>query len=177
VAGTHFRDNVPVVQTLFAKTPVAMISLAVWEQGIITAAGNPKSIRTIEDFARPDLRMVNREEGSGSRALLDSQLEKAGIKPSLVQGYDTAAQGHLPAAWQVYTGTADCCIATHSAARMFGLHFIPLVLERYDFAVRKQSLESPRIQNLFDILYRANFRRELEGLTGYDTRVAGDRLL
>jgi molybdate-binding protein/DNA-binding XRE family transcriptional regulator len=177
VAGTHFRDNVPMVQTLFPKTSVAMISLAVWEQGIITAASNPKSIRGIEDFARPDVRIINREEGSGSRALLDAQLKKAGIKASAVQGYGTSAQGHLPAAWHVYTGTADCCIATHAAARMFGLHFTPLALERYDFAVRKQSLDLPRMQNLFDILYRANFRRELEGLAGYDTRVAGDRLL
>ncbi len=177
VAGTHFRDNVPMVQTLFAKTPVAMISLAVWEQGIITAANNPKSIRSVADLARPDVRIINREEGSGSRALLDAQLKKAGVKASVLLGYDTAAQGHLPAAWHVYTGAADCCIATHAAARMFGLHFIPLALERYDFAVRKESLGLPRIQNLFDILYRANFRRELEGLAGYDTRVSGDRLL
>jgi molybdate-binding protein len=177
IAGTHLRDNVPTVQKLFPKTSVAVISLAVWEQGIITAANNPKSVRDIEDFARPDIRIVNREAGSGSRALLDSQLEKAGIDPTLVQGYDTTAQGHLPAASQVYAGMADCCIATNAAARMFGLHFIPLALERYDFVVRKQSLQNPRIQNLFDILYRANFRRELEGLAGYDMRVAGDRVL
>lgn len=177
IAGTHLRDNVPTVQKLFPKTSVAVISLAVWEQGIIAAANNPKSVRGIEDLARRDIRIVNREEGSGSRALLDSQLQKAGIDPMLVQGYDTSAQGHLPAAWQVYAGMVDCCIATHAAARMFGLHFIPLALERYDFVVRKQSLQSPRIQSLFDILYRANFRRELEGLAGYDTRVAGDRLL
>lgn len=177
IAGTHLRDNVPTVRKLFPKAPVAVISLAVWEQGIVTAPSNPKSVRGIEDFARPAIRIVNREAGSGSRALLDSQLEKAGIDSTLVQGYDSLAQGHLPAAWQVYAGMADCCIATHAAARMFGLHFIPLALERYDFVVRKQSLESPRIQNLFDILYRANFRRELEGLAGYDMRVAGDRVL
>jgi molybdate-binding protein/DNA-binding XRE family transcriptional regulator len=177
IAGTHLRDNVATVQKLFPKTSIAVISLAVWEQGIITAANNPKNVRGIEDFARAEIRVVNREAGSGSRALLDLQLQKAGIDSTLVQGYDTSAQGHLPAAWQVDAGMADCCIATHAAARMFGLHFIPLALERYDFVVHKQSLQTPRIQSLFDILYRANFRRELEGLAGYDMRVAGDRLL
>lgn len=177
VAGTHLRDNVPTVQKLFPKIPVAVISLAVWEQGIVTAANNPKSIRGIEDFARPDVRLVNREPGSGSRALLDAQLKKAAVDSSVVQGYDTTAGGHLPAAWYVYTGAADCCIATHAAARAFGLHFIPIALERYDFAVRKPSLDSPRMQNLFDIVSRANFQYELQGLAGYDTRVAGDRLL
>jgi putative molybdopterin biosynthesis protein len=177
VAGTHLRDNVPTVQKLFPKASVAVISLAVWEQGIITATNNPKGIRGVEDFARPDVRIVNRETGSGSRALLELHLKKAGIQPSAVQGYDSFAPGHLPAASQVRSGAVDCCIATRAAARVFGLHFIPLALERYDFALRKDSLDIPRIRNLFDILYRANFRRELQGLADYDTRVAGDRLL
>jgi molybdate-binding protein len=183
IAGTHLRDdasgafNVPAVQRLFPKTAVAVISLAVWEQGIVAAANNPKGIRGVDDFARPDVRIVNREAGSGSRALLDMHLKKAGIEPAAVPGYESLAAGHLPAAWHVHSGTVDCCVATRAAARVFGLHFIPLALERYDFALRKQSLEIPGIQNLFDILNRANFRRELEGLAGYDTRVAGDRLL
>ncbi|MFL6446172.1 MAG: substrate-binding domain-containing protein [Bryobacteraceae bacterium] len=183
IAGTHLRDdasgdfNVPAVQRLFPKTSVAVISLAVWEQGIVTAASNPKGIRGIDDLARPDVRMVNREMGSGSRALLDKQLKKAGINASAVQGYDSSAPGHLPAAWQVHSGSADCCIATRAASRLFGLHFIPLAMERYDFAIRKQSLALPGMKNLLDILYRGTFRRELQGLAGYDTRVAGHRLL
>jgi putative molybdopterin biosynthesis protein len=183
IAGTHLRDdasgdfNVPAVQRIFPKTSVAVISLAVWEQGIVAAANNPKSMRAVEDLSRPDIRIVNRETGSGSRALLDTRLKIAGIEGSAVQGYDSLAFGHLPAAWQVHSGAVDCCIATRAAARVFGLHFIPLAMERYDFALRKQSLELPRMQNLLDILYRGTFRRELEGLAGYDTRVAGHRLL
>jgi molybdate-binding protein len=183
IAGTHLRDdasgdfNLPAVQRLFPKTAVAVISLAVWEQGIVTAPNNPKTIRGIADLARPDVRIVNREVGSGSRALLDAHLKRAGIDAVTVQGYDTAAPGHLPAAWQVHSGAVDCCIATRAAARVFGLPFIPLAMERYDFALRKQSLELPRMQNLLEILYRGTFRRELQGLAGYDTRVSGDRLL
>jgi molybdate-binding protein len=51
------------------------------------------------------------------------------------------------------------------------------VSERYDLVIRKRHLELPRIQNLFDTLSRRDFRRELEGLGGYDTRVAGQRML
>jgi putative molybdopterin biosynthesis protein len=112
------------------------------------------------------VRIVNREPGSGSRALLDAQLEKAGIETSQIQGYNIPAQVHLPAAWQVHSGAVECCIATRAAARVFGLHFIMLAVERYDFAVCKQSLEIRRIQNLFDIFHRTAFRRELEGLSG-----------
>ena len=86
-------------------------------------------------------------------------------------------RGHLPAAWQVKTGAADCCLATKTAANVFGLDFITLERERYDLVIRKQNMSHPGVQVLLDVLGRTAFRREIEGLCGYDTRIAGDRLL
>lgn len=183
VAGTHLRDeasgesNLPAIHRIFPRKPVAVISLAVWEEGIVTASGNPKAIRSIADFARRDVSIVNREPGAGSRLLLDHNLERLGIAGKAVRGYGRVAGGHLPAAWQVRAGDADCCIATRAAARVFGLDFIPLVSERYDLAIRRQHLDHPPVQALLDTLNRAAFRRELEGLGGYDTSAAGRRLL
>ena len=168
IAGTHLKQND------LTKTSLAVVSFAVWEEGIVTAAGNPKNIGGIEDLARKDVEIVNRETGAGCRALLDAQLERAGIPSVAVRGYQRTAAGHLAAAWEVRTGTADCCIATRAAARVFGLGFIPLVSERYDLLVRKKYLEMPSIQNLLDTLSRSRFRRELEGLGGYDARAAGE---
>jgi putative molybdopterin biosynthesis protein len=156
---------------------VAVISFAVWEEGIVTAGGNPKEIKAIEDLARRDVTIANREKGSGSRALLDSHLKRLKIDPKHVRGYDSIAPGHLPAAWQVRSGQADCCVATRAAARVFGLGFIPLVSERYDLAIRRQHLDMPSIQALLDTLNRSNYRRELESLGGYDARASGERLL
>ena len=85
--------------------------------------------------------------------------------------------GHLPAAWQVRTGAADCCIATGAAARLFGLAFIPLVSERYDLAMRRRHLDLPAIQTLLNTLSRSSFRRELQSIGGYDTRTTGQRML
>lgn len=183
VAGTHLRDeasgesNLPEIGRLFSKTAVAVISFAVWEEGILTARGNPKGIHGIEDLARADISIVNREPGAGSRLLLDTRLKRIRVNPRQIAGYDRVAPGHLPAAWQIYTGAADCCIATRAAARMFGLGFIPLVSERYDLAIRRQHLDLPGIQTLLDTLNRSTFRRELESLGGYDTKPAGQRIL
>jgi putative molybdopterin biosynthesis protein len=183
IAGTHLRDevtgesNLPEIGRLFTRNSVAVISFAVWEEGIVTARGNPKKIRGVEDLARKDVSMVNREKGAGSRVLLDSRLKRLRIEALAVRGYNTTAPGHLPAAWQVQSGEVDCCLATSAAARVFGLDFIPLVSERYDLVIRKQHLDLPRVQNLLDTLSRSDFRRELEGLGGYDTRVTGQRLL
>lgn len=183
IAGTHLRDetsgeaNTPQIGRLFPKRSVAVISFAVWEEGIVVARGNPKSIRGIDDMARPDVMIVNREPGAGARALLDARIKSVGIRPDQVRGYMQAALGHLPAAWQVQTGAVDCCIATRASARVLGLDFIPLVSERYDLAIRRKDLELPGVQALFDTLNRAAFRRELEELGGYDTRGAGTRVL
>ena len=183
IAGTHLRDeasgesNLPEIGRLFPKNAVAVITFAVWEEGIVTAAGNPKNIQAIEDLERQDITIVNREKGAGSRALLDSALKRLRLDSKRVRGYDHIAPGHLPAAWQVQTGQADCCIATRAAARVFGLGFIPLVSERYDLAIRRQHLDMPSIQVLLDTLNRSNYRRELESLGGYDARAAGQRLL
>src|ERR1700722_10742792 len=183
IAGTHLRDessgesNLPEIGRMFPRKTVAVITFAVWEEGIVTAAGNPKSIKGIEDVARRDVTIINREKGAGSRALLDSNLKRLKIDSKNVRGYDRIAPGHLQAAWQVQSGQGDCWIATRAAARVFGLGFFPLLSERYDLAIRRQHLDMPSIQTLLDTLNRSNYRRELESLGGYETRAAGQRLL
>ena len=183
VAGTHLHDaasgesNIGSIGRLFRGRSVAVVSFAIWEQGLVTARGNPKRIRSVEDLARPDVSFVNREKGAGSRLLLDSSLTAAGIRARDVGGYDHIAPGHLAAAAQVRSGEADCCIAPRAAAGVFGLDFVPLATERYDFVLHKRHLALRSVQILMETLSRASFRRDLEGLGGYDTKVAGARVL
>ncbi len=183
VAGSHLRDeatgesNLPAVRKQFPKDTVAVISYAIWQQGIVIARGNPKDIKGIDDLTRKNVAIVNREPGSGSRNMLDSHLRRAGIVSKAVKGYEEIAAGHLPAAWKVKNGDADCCLATKTAAYVFGLDFIPLESERYDLVIQNDNLSHPSVQILLETLGRTAFRRELEGLGGYDTSIAGNRLV
>ena len=79
----------------------SVVTFAVWEEGFVVHRGNPKAIREAEDLANPNVRFINREEGSGSRRLFDTLLDAAGMKPSRVKGSDTFVPGHLAAAWAV----------------------------------------------------------------------------
>jgi putative molybdopterin biosynthesis protein len=182
VAGSHLRDeatgesNLPAVRKLFPARSVTVVNFAVWEEGIVVAQGNPKQIHKVEDLARKDLRLVNRESGAGSRLLLDSTLRRLGCQSSEINGYERIAYGHIPAAWHVQSAQADYCIATRAAARVFGLDFIPLVSERFDLVIPKQNTELAATQILLETLSRAAFQRELELLAGYDTSQTG-RLL
>jgi len=181
VAGTHLRDtatgdyNLPIVKHLFAPGSVKVVTFAVWEQGLVTRPDSP--IRVVEDLAKKGLRIVNREKGAGSREVLDQHLRAAGISVDRLLGYNRIATGHLPAAQAVAEGHADCCIATRSAARAFGLHFIPLATERYDLVIRRQFAKLPAIEALLDALNRSALRRKLEMLAGYDTVHTGEILV
>jgi molybdate-binding protein/DNA-binding XRE family transcriptional regulator len=179
IAGSHLEDaktgefNRPFIRAHFPDEDFIVVTFARWEEGLITVSGNPKRVRKIEDLARKNIKFVNREPGSGSRGLLDQLLEKAGIDAQKVQGYERIAYGHLAAAYCVVAREADVCLATRSAARTFGLDFIPLHSERYDLVMRKRTADLPAVKALLDVLQRATLRRKLEVLAGYDTTETG----
>ena len=183
IAGTHIladktgESNLPKIRKMFGEDEVAVFSFALWEEGIAVAPGNPKEIRKVDDLARPNIRISNRESGAGSRVLLDSLLARAGITSNMVSGYDKIALGHLPSARQVQMRRADCCMNTSAASRVFGLDLVALVSKRYDLVLYKEHLRLPQIQAVLDTLASSSFRHELESLGGYDMKTAGDRIL
>jgi molybdate-binding protein/DNA-binding XRE family transcriptional regulator len=179
IAGSHLEDpktgefNLPFIRKRFPNGACSVVTFARWEEGLVIASGNPKGVHKIEDLARKNVRFINREPGSGSRALLDKLLEKTGMDTQKVQGYDRIVYGHLAAAYCVVTRDADACLATRSAAQTFGLDFIPLRSERYDLVMRKRTADLPAVKAFLDVLQRATLRRKLEVLAGYDTSQTG----
>ncbi len=179
IAGSHLEDpatgefNLPFLREHFPRQAFSVVTFARWEQGLVIASGNPKGVSKIEDLARKRVRFVNREPGSGSRALLDKLLRTAGMQPHQVQGYDHVAYGHLAAAYCILSEQADVCLATRSAAHSFGLDFFPLHSERYDLVMRKDTLDMPALKAFLDVLQRATLRRKLEVLAGYYTSQMG----
>jgi molybdate-binding protein len=118
--------------------------------------------------------LINREEGSGARLLLDQRLRAAGIISSQIQGYDTIAASHFDVARAVAGRHADVGIGIRSAAQLFALDFVPLQTARYDLVVPTPYLTShPTLAHLFDTLVSRSFRDEVEALGGYDTRDTG----
>ncbi len=179
IAGSHLEDertgefNMPYVRSEFPDGEVIVITFARWEEGFVVAPGNPKKVAKAEDLARKNLRLINREPGSGSRALLDKLLHAVGLPANKVHGYDKVAFGHLAAAYAVVAGDADVCVATRSAAQTFALDFVPLHSARYDLVMRKRTAELPAVKAFLDVLHRATLRRKLEVLAGYDTSQTG----
>jgi putative molybdopterin biosynthesis protein len=180
VAGMHLFDpitgesNVPFLRRHLKGSGYEVVTFATWEEGFLVRPGNPLSIRTAADLAEPTVTLVNREEGSGARLLLDQRLKSFGVEPTQVRGYDRIATTHFEVARAIAGRQADVGIGIRSAAQLFELDFIPLQAARYDLVVPKAYLRShPTLAHLFETLVSRTFRNEIEALGGYDTSETG----
>jgi len=180
VSGSHLLDesgeyNTPFVHHLFPDRDVEIVTLAYRTQGLMLAAGNPKSIKQIADIARADVRFVNRNPGSGTRLWMDAELNKLGIPAENVNGYDTVVKTHTDAASLIVSGDADVSLGLQAAAHQHGLDFIPLFEERYDLVLPRENEST--LSPLLDYLQTAAFRTELNTLTGYNSAHSGEQIL
>jgi putative molybdopterin biosynthesis protein len=134
-------------------------------QGIVFRSGDPRfEGRSLDEAiaaaaAEPDCLMVNRNAGSGTRILTDRLL--AGALPP---GYWSQPKSHNAVAVAVAQARADWGMAIETVARQYGLGFIPVQDEHYDFAVPKARIESPPVQRFRAALADPAVREALENL-------------
>ena len=155
---------------------IVVVRLAVREQGLLVAPGNPLGLGGISDLARAQARYINRQPGSGTRALFDYELIRAGIAPSSIFGYEREGQTHLAVAASIAAGRADCGLGILAAARAFGLDFVPLRREPFDLVLNADSFLDPMLGPLWDLLSSVSFQASVRALGGYDTAEMGVRI-
>lgn len=177
ISGSHLLDesgeyNTPFVKHLFPDRDVEVITLAYRMQGLMLAGGNPKGIKKVADIAKPNVRFVNRNRGSGTRLWLDAELRRLRIPVEKISGYENQVKTHSEAAILISQNKADVSLGLQAAAHQKGLDFIPLFEERYDLVLPRE--QERNLNPLFDYIQTADFRALLSSLTGYDTRHSGE---
>ena len=110
-------------------------------------------------LADPACVMVNRNQGSGTRALIDRLLE--GVKPA---GYPVQPRNHNAVAAAVVQGRADWGVTLDTIAKNAGLGFLPLREERYDFVVPRSRAERPGVVAFKALLVEPSTRAALARL-------------
>jgi molybdate-binding protein len=179
VAGVHLRDrssgeyNLKSVRDAVGHRPSRLINFARWELGLAAATGNPLTLRSFADLTRPRIRIVNRENGSGSRAALDEGLRELGLRGEYINGYHRELPGHLEVAAAVASGEADAAVTIRVAAEACGLAFVPLREERYDLVVYEHECELAPVKAMLEALSSGRFAREINQLCGYGTEQMG----
>lgn len=183
MAGTHLLDeqdgsyNVSYIRKFLPDVPVRLVHLVMRDQGLMVLPGNPKGIQAMEDLVRPDVRLINRQGGSGTRILLDFRLKQLGLAPDRIEGYANEEFTHMAVAAAVLSGAADVGLGILAAARALGLDFIPVVTEQYDLVIPAAFFETPPVQALLEVIHSATFKRRVSELGGYHVERTGEVLM
>ena len=182
IAGTHLLDpesgvyNIPDIRRTIPTVPLVLVHLAQREQGIIVVRGNPKSVMGLRDLAKPGVRFVNRQLGSGTRVLLDHELKKLHIDATTIAGFEREEFTHMAVGVAIASGLADAGLGVRAAAAALGLDFVSVANEEYDLLVSLPFFESERGARLLTIICSDGFKRSVAELGGYDTARAGELL-
>ncbi|MBR5508843.1 MAG: helix-turn-helix transcriptional regulator [Lachnospiraceae bacterium] len=175
IATSHLWDsdsnlyNLPYVRRLMPGTHAVIVNLSYRMQGFYVLKGNPKNIHTWEDLIRPDVTILNRKKGSGSRILLDEHLFSLGLLPNQIRGYETEVPSHLTAATAIAEGQADVSIGTRRVTKQFpDLEFIPMQREQCDLIIKKELFNTSKIQTLLQILRSDIYQKEVHAIADND---------
>lgn len=173
LAGSHLLDpksgdyNLAALRQYLPGMALCLVTWVEREQGLLVRPGNPKNVHGLEDLSRPEIAFVNRQRGAGTRVLLDYQLQRLGINPAVVHGYEQEEYTHLAVAAAVASGRADCGLGVAAAARALDLDFVPLYHERYDLVIPMEFAHGELLQPIFAMMQDEKFRQAVAALPGY----------
>jgi putative molybdopterin biosynthesis protein len=180
IAGTHLLDpatgeyNIPDIRRVIPHAPVVLVRLVRREQGLLVQTGNPKRIEQLKDLTRAGVTFVNRQPGSGTRVLLDYQLQQSKLDPRAIRGYEREEFTHMAVAVAIASQLADVGLGVKSAAHALGLDFIPVGEEQYDLVFLRSFFDAEHGAKLLQTIRSADFRKAVEALGGYDARASGE---
>ena len=180
LAGSHLLDpesgeyNLSYIRQYLPGIPVKVISLVGRQQGLLTWRGNPKAIHSLADLGRSDLLFVNRQRGAGTRVLLDYHLQRIGVDPGSIAGYEREEYTHLAVAAAISSGRADCGLGIAAAAQALDLDFVPLFEESYQLVIPAVYYGADLLAPLLALLADDAFRQAVAALPGYDISRMGE---
>ncbi|WP_347259109.1 helix-turn-helix transcriptional regulator [Methylocaldum sp.] len=182
LCGIHLLDpasdeyNLPAVKEHLKGAEIVVLHWAWREQGLVLPAGNPLGIRALSDLARTRARIIERQEGAGSRLLFRHLLKQSGLSIESLNLLSQPARGHVDIGLAVCSGQADAGIAVQSVARQMKLEFLTLARERFDLVIRRRDYFEPPFQTLLKFTRAPEFAEKAQSLGGYDIGALGEVL-
>lgn len=143
-----------------------VVRMARREQGLVLAPGLAAA-HDLRAVAAAGLRWAMRQAGAGSQRFLESALHEAGLSPANMHVVGDA-HSEREAAFLVRRGLADCAPGVRAAAGEFGLEFVPLGAEDFDFVLPRSVYFRRLFQRLLEILRGERLQERARELGGYD---------
>jgi len=179
IAWSHLLDpksgqyNIPFLSDYLPNVKPVVVNLFHRDLGFVVAHKNPLRIRGFEDLAKKEVRLINRQKGSGTRVLLDHHLRRLKISTSNINGYEREVYTHFEVGLSILSKEADVGIATVAISKLLGLPFIPITQECFDMILDKSTFFEKGIQAFIEILNSQEFRNRIGKLGSYDFKNSG----
>ena len=179
IAFSHLYDpetedyNTPYLKKYCPDHQPVVVNLFYRQIGFLTAKSKSNIFDGWESLARKDLRFVNRQRGSGIRILLDYELKNRKIAGSDIPGYENEVYTHFEVGLSLISGDADVGIASVAVAKILDLNFQPLVSERFDMILDKDTFFQPAIQSFIETLQSDQFKSRAEKIGSYNFKDTG----
>ncbi len=150
----------------------ALVRLFRREQGLLVSPGMWSAPIRIEDFFHPQVRWVERQEGTGSQRFLLELIARHNLDPAKrrITGH---ASTEREAASMLAMGLAEVAPGARAAATEFGLDFVSIGWEAFDVALYRGIFFRNLFQQLLDYLRGSDCRRQAKMLGGYDLAELG----
>lgn len=166
IAGIHLLDLVTgIYNKPFLSDDVELIAGYGRSQGLLHRIDDSRFMQregkqaVLQAATDTQCVMVNRNQGSGTRILIDQLL--GDLRPV---GYESAARSHYAVAAAVAQGRVDWGIAIEVAAKQAGLAFLPISDEQFDFAIAAARRNTPAVQAFVDLLNETSIQQRLAEL-------------
>lgn len=171
--GHYQAPTLAIYQQLLMQPELALVFLAQRNVGLFVQAGNPLGIHSMADLMRPEVRVVNRQRGSGSRYLMELMIAEKNLDADLILNYGATEFTHMAVAAHVASGMADVGFGIETAAQRCGIDFISLAKQRYFFAFHRDMVNSAIIQQFLQRLGSAEYHHYMQQLAGYEAEGIG----
>jgi putative molybdopterin biosynthesis protein len=176
---THLLDietgeyNLPILNRVLSPAQYIVVNLWYRKQGLIVKKGNPLSIKAIGDVIEKKIRFVNRNEGSGTRVLLEYFLRAKDLDEKYIIGFTDVVNTHLEVALKVFFGEADAGLGIEYVTHLLPVDFIPLQEERFDLVVPKELWSTSVMKGFISYIEPVKISKLSHNLPGYNLRDTG----
>ncbi|WP_455279929.1 molybdopterin biosynthesis protein [[Eubacterium] cellulosolvens] len=178
IAGIHLLDensgdyNTSFIKKFDLENDVVLVRGYIREQGFMTRKDNTKNVNDFSDLLNPEIVFINRNQGSGTRILIDMCLGYIAKKNNKslqelvkkINGYDLEAKSHTAVASAVSQGKVDVGFGIRTVAEQNGLNFVSHSFERFDFAINNKRFNKESVQIFLEILKSKEFEKKLKQL-------------
>ena len=179
IAFCHLLDpetgeyNIPFIKSHMQDKKIAVIHLFHREIGFISSPALKEKVKSFSEIKERNLKLINRQKGSGTRVLMDYHFEKEGLNGAHIAGYENEASTHFEVCLALLSGEADTGIATIAAAKLFGLPFEIIKRESFDMVLPHSTFFEKSVQAFIKALKSDDFKKRVSPLGEYDFTDSG----